>query len=121
MKDKIVFWLEQIHTALKGVSAAMVQSDWDEDDAGSAAFIKNKPEIPVIPVIPAVHIIEGTVSEGAFTAEAGQMTLAQAAEAISEGAIVYLKYTDSDNDVIEMATGYSETDSEITTRNLTWS
>lgn len=65
-----------------------VQSDWDESNASSDAYIKNKPAIPVVP---------SNVS--AFTNDAGYLTrhqdlssLADGAEYDSNGKMIYLKH-----------------------------
>lgn len=140
---KSINWLEQIFNALKSINTSITgtQSDWTQNDSTNPAYIKNKPSIPDAqiqsdwnqadntkkdyiknkPVIPAVHIVEGTVSEGAFTAEAGQMTLAQAMAALDAGAIVYLKYTSDGDTIMEIVTEYNATDDEIATKNATWS
>lgn len=134
---KSINWLEQIFNAIKGISTASVQSDWNEAGSSSPAYIKNKPSIPDAQIQSdwnqddntkldfiknkPIHIVEGTVSEGAFTAGAGQLTLAQAGTALEAGALVYLKYTSDGDTIMEIVAEYNATDNEIATKNVTWS
>ena len=49
MKESIIYWLQQIHVALKSIGGSVDvthQSDWSEADSTKASFIKNKPAIP---------------------------------------------------------------------------
>lgn len=114
---KIIFWLEQIFRAITSI-ASQNQSDWDENDDTRASFIKNKPAIPSAPT---VTFIEGTVSEGIFTADAGQPTLAEAVALLEDGNFVYLKYADSDIFILEMAVAFDAETPSIATKNIEWS
>lgn len=90
-KTDIIYWLEQIAKAVSG-SVSNVQSDWETEDETAASYIKNKPEIPVIPTIGT--IVEGTVSEGAFTPAEGAPSYADVLALIAETpSVVYLKYS----------------------------
>ena len=142
MKD-VIYWLKQIHATISNLNGSVAtanQSDWNEDDDTSAAYIQNKPTIPDAqiqsdwnqstdtakdyiknkPTVPSVTVVSGTVSDSAFTADAGQPTLAEAAAAIEAGNFVYLKYTSTDKDIYEMVIACDADTPSITTKNLTW-
>lgn len=64
MKEKITFWLNQICDALnKLVTAQSVsyQSDWNNNDETSGAFIKNKPDVPVRYEVEDITAIDGDI------------------------------------------------------------
>lgn len=99
---------------LIGSVGAANQADWNEADSTKASFIKNKPDAPVL-------VVEGTVSDSAFTAGSGQPTLTEAAAAMLAGKPVYLKYESSDEVIVELATYCNDDTPSIATKNLTWS
>lgn len=121
--NKVIYWLTQIHAALNelgGKVGITHQSDWEEADETSPAYIANKPEIPVVPSIPEVVIVEGTVSTDAFTPDDGQPTIAEVADTVAGGGIAYLKYVDTESDLYEIEMVIACDEETVVTKNLTW-
>lgn len=89
VKKGLVYWLEKIENAINGIAGSVIlyQSDWDVDDVGSPSYIKNKPAIGTI--------VEGTVSEGAFTPAEGAPSFDDVLALIADApSVVYLNYSD---------------------------
>ena len=117
MKD-IIFWLRQIFDALTSLGASVQnksQTNWNESDSTKASYLQNKPYIP------SVVIIEGTVSDSAFTPSGtNPKSVADAIVSLLKGDIVYLKYTSDSEAVYEIVSEFNSDAGSIATANLTW-
>lgn len=116
MKDKIIYWLEQLYDAvmsLKSQIGVSAQSDWSEVDNTEASYIKNKPSIPAGAVA-----IAGAVSEGAFTPTSADFSTTL--EHITGGyGMVYLTYTVDSETVYDLIVKASASEM-VSALNVTW-
>ena len=117
-------WLKLIYEAIKNLGNSIAganQSDWNEADSTSAAYIKNKPTVPTVTIVEGT--VEGTVSDGVFTESEGQPSPEDAIALIQAGGLVYLSFSDSqENDYLLLVTTADATSTCLSTpgENITW-
>lgn len=102
-KTDTEYWLEKIYEAIGTLGS--VQADWTENNTSAPSYIKHKPTTGVV--------VAGELSGEGFKPDEGAPSYDDVLRAIGEGAVVYLKYSDGYDMVVQASDDKMQAASDI--------